>query len=214
MPCAHASIVLVWYMRKLPGLLTGIMILGCLMFLPVKADRSDGTTFAITKVATPSVVGVSSNVSFAITIENISSSNSAPVKVVDTLPTGWTFNNDAKLTDLEDETTDFTPTVDGQVLTWVFDGSTLQSIPQNDNIVINFSAKSPATTGTFINQGCLEEPEQVCANAQIDVQAGIPSTGIVENIAVIGLLSTSLILISLMIRKNKKSFEDKMLSKL
>lgn len=198
-------------MRKLPAIFTVLLLGMTCMFIPAKADRADGTTFAITKAATPSTAAINTPVAFAITIENISGSNAAPIKIVDTLPDGWTFNNDAKLTNLEGFTADFQPTVSGQDITWTFDGTSIISVPPTDNIVISFTANAPGTVGTYLNKACLEDPETVCANAQVEVQQGTPKTGIVENIAIIGSLSGSLILLSLMISNKRKTFEDKMI---
>jgi len=198
-------------------LIAFVAVLG--VTLPVKADSASGTTFTVTKTATPSTVGPSAAVNFTISIKNISAANAAPTEVTDTLPAGFVYNNDSKLTDLQGtqilcsatSTTSFCPTVSGQTITWTFDGTTLQSIPQNQNIVLSFTANAPATVGTYTNTACLTQPENICANATITVQAGTPQAGIIQNIATVVIIGTLLIVMGMKISHKKKSFEDSLI---
>lgn len=181
---------------------------------PAKADTGSGQYFNVIKTASPGTAGKLADVTFAITLENTSASNQAPEKVIDTLPDGWTYNNDAKLTDLDTNTAEFAPTVLGQELTWTFDGTSLISIPPGENIVISFTAKSPNVTGSFVNEACLEDPESVCATATVTVQAGTPQAGLTENIVLLSGISAVLIVGSLFIKRDRRSFEEKIIDRI
>ena len=182
--------------------------------LSTKADSGTGTTFSVTKNATPNPVGISSDINFSISIKNISNANSAPTQVVDTLPSGFVYNNDAKLTNLAGTQSAFTPTVSGQTLTWAFDGDTLQTIPSNQNIVISFSAKTPATAGSYSNQACLTQPENVCSTVNFTVEGGSPQAGIVQNTSIVLGIGTVLALGGVKLRKKKLNFEQSILSRM
>ncbi len=190
-----------------------IGVLGFSLAGLTRADSATGSTFTVTKTATPSTAGVSSPVSFTISIKNNTTVNTAPQTVTDTLPEGFVFLNDAKLTTLDGSQVDFAPTAAGQVLTWNFDAGNLQSIPQDENIVIAFSATSPATAATYTNQACLTVPENVCASAQVVVQAGTPQAGLVDNILIALGLGSVLILIGRNRFKNYYTFERKLENK-
>jgi uncharacterized repeat protein (TIGR01451 family) len=196
--------------------LLSAVVLSTALFISIntttKADSGTGTTFSVTKNATPNPVSVSSDINFSISIKNISNANSAPTQVVDTLPSGFVYNNDAKLTNLSGTQSAFTPTISGQTLTWAFDGDTLQTIPSNQNIVISFSAKTPATAGSYSNQACLTQPENVCSTVNFTVQSGTPQAGIIQNTSIILGAGTLLTVGGIKLRKKKLTFEQTVLS--
>jgi fimbrial isopeptide formation D2 family protein len=194
-------------------LLLSVLLLGMSFSLAtgiVRADTASGSIFSVQKTAAPEPAGVSSDVSFAITITNISSSGAAPTEATDTLPDGFTYNNDSKLTDVNGIQGSFSPVVSGQTLTWTFDGDTLQTLEEDENIVISFTAKTPSTTGVYTNHACLSLPENVCTTTEVTVQTN-PNTGLAENILLLSTAGTLLILIAMRIRRKKISFEDAML---
>lgn len=176
-----------------------------------KADTASGTTFSITKVAAPTTVAPGSTLAYSVTIRNISQTNAAPQIVTDTLPQGFSYVGNARLTTVSGSQVTFTPTVSGQLLTWTFDGDTLQSIPANQNIVISYQVSASSTTGTYPNQACIVQPENVCAVANVTVAVN-PNTSLESNVILGILIGCILIVIALSIPKTKKSFEEKILS--
>lgn len=146
---------------------------------PAKADTARGTNFSVTKTGTPSTVSPQGTVNYIISIENIGQANAAPQIVRDTLPAGFSYIGNGKLTTVQNTQINFAPTVSGQVLTWTFDGTTLQTIPPTDNIIISYSVRATSTIGNFTNQACLVQPENVCANFTVTV-ANSPAAGIIQ----------------------------------
>lgn len=193
-----------------------ILVLGLSLFFSsfslVKADSATGDTFTVTKAAAPSTISPSGTISYSITIRNDSSVNSAPQTVEDTLPTGFTFAGNGQLTTLTGSQVTFTPTQDGQVLTWEFDGDTLQSIPQDQQIVISYQVTASETVGTFTNTACLIEPEEVCATQDVVVTTN-PNTGIVENTLLGITIGGILVYFATKLTRVRKTFEQKVLQK-
>lgn len=199
-------------MSKILNLLGVLFFTAVLLVSPVSADTTSGTNFRVTKAATPTITTPSSTVAYAITILNISQTNQAPQTVTDTMPAGFAYAGNAKLTQVSGTQVAFEPTTAGQVLTWTFDGDTLQSIPANQSIVISYQVTVPSSTGEFTNTACLTVPENVCAEEQITVTTN-PNTGIVENIFVAMAGAALLIAIGIRFSQNRKSFEGKVLTK-
>jgi fimbrial isopeptide formation D2 family protein len=204
-------------MRKLLPIFLLILGMASLSLGYVKADTASGSTFSVTKTATPDTVAPSANVTFTISVKNITaagSPNATPQTVTDTLPTGFTFTTaSSQLTGLDGTQAAFAPTVSGQTLTWQFSGTTQISMAPGDVIVISFSAVAPATTGTYTNQACLTLPESVCAEAQITVQSSTPNTGVLQNLAIAGGIGAVLVFFSVKKSKKKISFEQSLLTK-
>lgn len=203
-------------MKKFFSLVIAVLLCLPLGLLNVKADSASGTIFAVTKTGTPSTVNPSSAVAFAISVENISSASAVPEEIVDTLPQGWTYNNDAKLTNIDGEQSIFAPSISGQTLTWSLTGSNAQTVAQGDNIVISFTATSPSATGSYTNEGCLTLPERVCAEASVTVEAGgvgattTPDAGLKENVMLLSGTAILLFVIAYLLVKDKRSFEQKL----
>ncbi|BDQ04837.1 MAG: hypothetical protein KatS3mg084_0355 [Candidatus Dojkabacteria bacterium] len=177
-----------------------------------KADTVNGTNFAIKKDVAPATVSPEATVSFSITITNLSNVNTTPQTVTDTLPEGFTFVGNSVLTTVTGSQINFNPQINGNTLTWTFDGDTLQSLPPNQNIVITFQTKAGSNTGTYTNRACLTQPENVCATANVVVAVN-PNTSIQNNV-LFGLLVGSIALfIAISLPKTQRSFEQKVISK-
>lgn len=176
----------------------------------VHADSATGTTFTVTKAAAPSTLAPSGTVSYSITIKNNSSTNSAPQEVTDTLPAGFTYSGNGLLTTLTGSQVTFTPSVSGQTLTWTFDGDTLQSIPQDQQIVISYQVIASSTVGSYTNTACLTLPEEVCATQDVIVTNN-PNTGIVENATLGIIIGGILIYAGSQLTRFRKTFEQKVL---
>lgn len=201
-------------MKKILALLLIALPLVYLTGSPAKADSASSTSFQITKTATPSTVSPSSTVNFTVAIKNIGTAgmSQTPQTVIDTLPAGFTFTNDAKLTKLDGTQIDFAPgSTIGQVVTWTFEGDTTEAIPQNENVVISYSATASAVEGNYQNNACLTAPEKVCATATITVQS-TPATGLKENLALTAGIGVIAVIFSLLLKKKRVSFEEAMLT--
>jgi fimbrial isopeptide formation D2 family protein len=179
----------------------------------VKADSASGTTFEITKTATPATVAPSGTVNFTVSIKNIDASNQTPQTVTDTLPEGFTFTNDAKLTKLDGTQVAFAPSsVSGQVVTWTFQGEYTEAIPTTQNVVISYATTASSTVGTYENNACLTAPEEVCAKATIVVQAN-PQAGLKENISIaMGVAAVAGVVGLVLKRRPGLSFEEALIS--
>jgi uncharacterized repeat protein (TIGR01451 family) len=175
-----------------------------------KADTATGETFRLNKVASPSTVAPGGTVTYAVTITNVSTTNAAPQTIIDTLPTGFTYSGNGTLTTISGSQVPFAPTVTQNILSWSFDGETLQSIPPNQNIVVSYAVTASSETGVFTNQACLTAPENVCVTTPVTV-ANNPNTGIVEDIAMTTLLGGIAIYAGLYLRK-QRSFEERIIS--
>jgi fimbrial isopeptide formation D2 family protein len=202
-------------MRKILALFSIVLSVAFLTSSSAKADSTTGTSFEITKTATPSTVSPSSTVNFTVSLKNISTGglNQTPQTVVDTLPEGFAFANDAKLTKLDGTQVAFAPSsVSGQVVTWTFQGEFSEAIPTNQNVVISYAATASATIGTYENNACLTAPENICAKASIIVQTS-PTAGLRENLALAaGVGAIAVIFGILLRRKPRASFEDALIS--
>ncbi len=199
-------------MRKLLVISSCFFALFLAVIIPAKADSTTGSTFTITKAAAPATVAPSGTITYSITLKNISTSNAAPQAVADTLPTGFTFAGNPKLTTISGTQVTFTPTQTGQTLTWTFDGDSLQSIPQNQQIVISYQVTASSTTGTYRNTACLTAPENICANQDVIV-ATAPSAGIVSDVLLGLLFGTLLVFLGIKLTRTSKSFEQKILAR-
>jgi fimbrial isopeptide formation D2 family protein len=201
-------------MKKFLAALLIVLPIAFLTTTPATADSAVGTSFEVTKTATPDTVSPSGTVNFTISLKNIAidGSTQTPQTVTDTLPDGFSFANDSKLTKLDGTQVTFTPSsVSGQVVTWTFDGDTTEAIPQYDNVVISFSTTAPEATGSYENTACLTTPEEVCTTATVTVQTS-PVAGVIENIVLIaGVGAIAAIFGSLSLRK-KRNFEEDVLS--
>lgn len=199
-------------MKKFLALVVTFLMLSLNFFTPVFADSATGTTFTITKSSAPTTVSPSGSIAYSITIRNNSSSNASPQVVTDTLPTGFTYAGNPKLTTVGGTQVDFTPSQNGQVLTWTFDGDTLQTIPQDQQIVISYQVTASSSTGTFTNTACLTQPENICTTHDVVVTTN-PNAGIVSNIVLAIIISAVLILVGAkLINPKRPSFEAKVLS--
>jgi fimbrial isopeptide formation D2 family protein len=177
---------------------------------PAMADSASSASFQITKTAAPSTVARSSPINFTVSIKNINALGQAqtPQTVVDTLPDGFVFINDSKLTKLDGTQVAFAPSsVNGTVVTWTFAGEFTEAIPQNQNVVISYSATSAANTGVYENNACLTAPENVCAKATITVQSS-PVAGLKENIALTSGVGFIAIIFATLLKRKKISFEE------
>jgi fimbrial isopeptide formation D2 family protein len=197
-------------MNKFVKLLTFFLLALPLFAFTAKADSGTGTTFEVTKAVAPATAAPNGTLTYSITIKNISETNAAPLTVRDTMPEGFSYSNNAKLTKIDGTQVDFAPATAGQVLTWTFDGDTLQSIPQNQTVVISYSLTAPATTGEYTNQACLVTPEEVCATANVTITT-TPNTGILDNIFIFIAVGGLLILASLKIPRLNMSLEEKII---
>lgn len=204
-------------MRKFLALLITAFSLSILSGNTVMADTSSGTSFEVTKTATPSTVSPSAIVNFTISITNIDAGglNQTPQTVIDTLPAGFTFADDSQLTKLDGTQVTFPPSsVDGQIVTWTFGGEFTEAIPLDQNVVISYSATAPEVTGSYENTACLTTPEEVCASAQIIVQTS-PQAGLKENMIIALGLAIVLVLGGFFYRQKKHvSFEEAMLTRI
>lgn len=176
---------------------------------PVKADAA-GNTFTVQKVAAPTTISPNSILTYSITIRNTGNVNLAPQSLEDTLPEGFTFVGNAKLTTVQGQQVEFPPTqTQGNKITWVFDGDRLQSIPPNQNIVITYQVRTGSETGAYTNRACLISPENVCASATVNVITS-PNASLNDDviIALLIILPGVILIITLY---NNKSFEKKIL---
>lgn len=171
---------------------------------------STGSTFSLQKIAAPITVSPNSVITYSITIRNISTTNAAPRNIEDTLPEGFSFVGNSKLTTVNGEQLEFAPTSNqGNKVTWAFDGDTLQSIPPNQNIVITYQARTGTQTGNFTNRACLTNPENVCASATVNVILN-PNASLNDNLIIALLIIIPSIILFITLRRNK-SFEQKVL---
>lgn len=209
-------------MRKLLSLL--LLISGVVLitsFNTVKADTASGTSFSLKKDVAPSTVSPSGTTSFSITIKNINvagGQNVTPQLINDIVPAGFGYiPGSSKLTNLSGTESSFEPSnIAGQSpaksIQWTFAGSSLYSIPPQENIVITYSLTAPTTPGNYTNEACLTQStpqENICAKASITVQSTtIPNTGLKENILMGTVISGGLAIAGMLVIK-RKQFEDK-----
>jgi len=178
--------------------------------LSAKADTATGTTFSVTKAVAPSTAAPSSTLAYSITIRNISSTNAAPQVVTDTLPAGFSYSGNARLTTVSGSQVTFTPQTSGQTLTWTFDGDALQSVPPNQQIVISYQVTAPSSNGQFTNQVCLTQPENVCTQATVTITT-TPNTGLLDNVFLGIIIGGILLFIASRMPHTKETFEEKLL---
>lgn len=193
-------------------LVVAFLFVVCTFTFIAKADTGTGTTFSVTKAVAPATAAPSSTLTYSITIKNISQANAAPQVVTDTLPTGFTFAGNSLLTTIAGNQVTFTPQSSGQVLTWTFDGDTLQSIPADQDIVISYQVTASSTTGEFSNQVCLTQPENVCTQSTVTITTN-PNTGILDNIWIGLAIGVFLIFVASKMPHSRISFEEKVMRK-
>lgn len=177
---------------------------------PTNNTSNTGSTFSLQKIAAPTTVSPNSVITYSITIQNISTTNAAPRNIEDTLPQGFSFIGNSKLTTVNGQQVEFAPTsTQGNKITWAFDGDTLQSIPPNQNIVITYQIRTGSETGNFTNRACLTNPENVCASATVNVILS-PNASLNDDLIIALLVIIPSIILFITLRRNK-SFEQKVL---
>jgi fimbrial isopeptide formation D2 family protein len=199
-------------MRKF-FIITAILVLFLVLNInPALADSANGSIFTITKASAPATTSPSGTITYSITLRNNTDTNAAPLSVTDTLPAGFTLKGNPQLTTVSGGQVTFPPTVSGQVLTWTFDGDTLQSIPQNQQIVISYQVTASNLPGTYTNTACLAEPENICVTNDV-VVARTPNTNIFDNVTTGILIGGIMIIIAFVITSYfKRPFEYRVLA--
>lgn len=194
-------------------IILSLLIICSLSVVPqAKADSATGNIFSITKAVAPTTISPNSILAYSLTIKNISSINAAPQVINDTLPAGFTYVGNSKLTTVTGNQIEFAPTISGQILTWTFDGDTLQSVPPNQTIVISYQVKASSTPGVYQNRACIIQPENICSVANVNVAIN-PNASLESNVILGILIGSILLVVALSIPKKRKSFEDNVLSR-
>ena len=163
-----------------------LLLLQLSSFTYVWADSdtaTGGQAFSISKEAAPRLVAPGSTVTYSITVRNLASVNLSPKRIEDTLPDGFTFIGNSKLTTVSGEQLEFNPSTSDNKLTWVFDGDTLQTIPPNQSIVVTYQVRSSTNTGSYTNRACLVDPENICSSSTVSVTTN-PEAGLTDSILI------------------------------
>jgi len=162
---------------------------------------SISSNWKIVKDATPSTVAPGGNVVFTLTITNNGNQGDYIRTVRDTLPQGFTYQDECTVVKPNGTTFTCTPTVSGYSIEWSFPSSGENSVflEPGQNMIITFKAKAPITPGAYVNIACLIIPTDGCDDTVVYVS---PGTAINKLVPVIT-AGLSMIVFGLITLKNR-----------
>lgn len=151
----------------------GFCLLCIAAFIAVKSPSfADSATepgvLEVTKEALQNSIGPGEKIEFSIRVENLSTEVLAPSKIVDTLPTGFVYNDDAKLAGVgssSDNPINLAGTQSGSAVTWFLgsDGDVRNETRMDgvagqgdgESFIVSYSARGPSTAGSYTNEACV-----------------------------------------------------------
>lgn len=133
--------------------------------------------FTIVKEVDPVSVSPGDEVEFTLTITNTGDTSAYIQRVNDTLPEGFTYNDECRVTKPDGLGFDCTPILDGRSMVWTFstDGADAIYLGPGEHATIVFTVLTPDEAGTYLNVACLVIPSDGCDNAPVYVGVQPPT---------------------------------------
>jgi uncharacterized repeat protein (TIGR01451 family)/fimbrial isopeptide formation D2 family protein len=107
----------------------------------------------IGKTVSPTTIATGGTATYTMTLQNTGGSSTSGLVIVDTLPTGFTFNSGSTTWNGVPLGVPGNPVIAGQTLTWSVPATTgLTELPAASSRTLTFSVTAPGVNGTFDNK--------------------------------------------------------------